>query len=490
MSRSLALRLLLAIAALLLLGGLLAFALNGIDRLLDLWERALAASPIIAGAYGLLLLFFTGAALALLWWILRPARKRKPKPEIPTEQELSQRLAQNEKLGLDVTDAQDELSELARRREAGELHIALYGQISAGKSSLVRALLPNAQVTTDVRGGTTRDLQRHIWESPGGDKITLTDAPGFNSDQDADTTLAREEAVRAHVVIYVCEGDLTRDQWQALESLMKFGKPLMLAINKIDRLSSGELKQIRKSISHRLKDQPLVSVVAVQTGGTQEVMRELPNGERERINRPRPAQVDELLDALQSQLETRTQALANLRDSAVLQLASGKLDVALDSQRRERADELVRTYTRRAVLGALAALTPGSDLVIQGVLGTQFVRELCTLYDIQPRDLQIEKLLKSANRKLRRNSALVLAVAGNGLKAFPGIGTVSGGLMHAVAYGLLFDTLGRAMVHSLRTRGELEPESTARVFENMLDEDLLPRARRLARLALKREPGA
>ncbi len=225
----------------------------------------------------------------------------------------------------------------------------------------------------------------------------------------------------------------------------------------------------------------------MQTGGTQEVLREIPGSDQEHITRPRQPQIRELLDALQTQLETSPRALANLRDAAVLQLAAGKLDAALDVQRRERAHELVRTYTRRAVLGAMAALTPGSDLVIQGALATQFVRELCKLYDAEPRELQIEKLLKSANRKLRRNSALVLAVAGNGLKAFPGVGTITGGLMHAVAYGLLFDTLGRAMVHNLRTRGELQPEPTARVFESMLDEDLLPRARRLASLALKRD---
>jgi hypothetical protein len=28
--------------------------------------------------------------------------------------------------------------------------------------------------------------------------------------------MARDEALRAHVIIYVCEGDLTRDQYQAL----------------------------------------------------------------------------------------------------------------------------------------------------------------------------------------------------------------------------------------------------------------------------------
>ncbi len=169
MSRSLAFRLLLALAALLLLGGLLAFALSGIDRLLDLWERALAATPVLAATYALFLALFAGAAIALLWWILRPPKRRKPPKAIPTEEELAERLAHTQKLGLNAGEAQDELSELARRREAGELHIALYGQISVGKSSLIHSLLPDAHVTTDVRGGTTRHLERHAWQIPGGD---------------------------------------------------------------------------------------------------------------------------------------------------------------------------------------------------------------------------------------------------------------------------------------------------------------------------------
>ena len=487
MTRSLAVRLLLALAALLLLGGLLAFALSGFDRLLALWERALAATPVLAALYAVFLLAFAAASVTLLWWILRPATPRKSRNAVPSETELGERLQHNEALGLDVTEADNELAELNRRREAGELHIALYGQISAGKSSLIRALLPQAKTETNVLGGTTRRLERHAWHSPGKDAIYITDAPGINASDAQDEALARDEALRAHIVVYVCEGDLTRDQVQAIDRLLTFGKPLIIAINKIDRLAQSDLNAIKQRIQTRYKDAPRVSLVTLQTGGEEQLIRQTEDGSEHTLTRAREPNITELLDAIQTQLETQTKALTQLRDSAVLQLASGKLDAALDAQRLERADALVSTYTRRAIVGAMAALTPGSDLVIQGALATQFVRELCALYNVKARELQVDHLLKSANKKLRRNSALVLAVAGNGLKAFPGVGTITGGLMHAVAYGLLFDTLGRAMVHSLRTRGEIAPEPTARVFESMLDEDLLPRARRLAGLALKRD---
>ena len=71
--------------------------------------------------------------------------------------------------------------------------------------------------------------------------------------------------------------------------------------------------------------------------------------------------------------------MESLRETAVLTLASEKLDAARDRHRAEQAEELVSKYSRRAVIGALAAVAPGSDLVIQGVLATRLIRELSKL---------------------------------------------------------------------------------------------------------------
>ncbi len=79
---------------------------------------------------------------------------------------------------------------------------------------------------------------------------------------------------------------------------------------------------------------------------------------------------------------------------------------------------------------------------------------------------------------------LTLAVAGNGLKAFPGAGTVAGGLVHAVAYGLIFDALGRSLVATLKTHGQLDPEAAAKEFEDGISEHIEAGVRQVARMAL------
>jgi hypothetical protein len=79
---------------------------------------------------------------------------------------------------------------------------------------------------------------------------------------------------------------------------------------------------------------------------------------------------------------------------------------------------------------------------------------------------------------------ILLAIAGNGFKAFPGVGTVAGGLIHAVAYGLIFDALGASLIDTLEVRGELKPAPAAARFEESLHEDFSTRARALVKIAL------
>jgi uncharacterized protein len=56
--------------------------------------------------------------------------------------------------------------------------------------------------------------------------------------------------------------------------------------------------------------------------------------------------------------------------------------------------------------------------------------------------------------------------------------------MHAVAYGLIFDALGRAVVRTLETRGELRPVPASLTFRDNLVTDVEVRARKMLRLAL------
>ena len=139
------------------------------------------------------------------------------------------------------------------------------------------------------------------------------------------------------------------------------------------------------------------------------------------------------------------------------------------------------------MVGALAAVVPGSDLVIQGVLGAALIRELAKLYGVSVRDVDIDQFLSHIKLTVRTSTSIVLAIAGNALKAFPGLGTLGGGALHAIAYGLLVDSLGRAVAITLRDQHALDSTAAGNAMSQLLSQAGAERMRAIARLALDRE---
>lgn len=454
----------------------------------QVWDRLSAGPTWLFVAYGAGFLALTVGAGYLVLRLLLPRRPprgtRTERPAVPDRAALERRITEADAGGIDTRAVQIELERLRQRKAAGTIHVAFFGEISSGKSSLVRALVPEAKPQIGAVGGTTREIQGYHWLSPAGDELVLTDMPGTNEVGGELERSAREEALRAHVVVYVCDGDLSRSQHEELKRLLELGKPTVLALNKSDRYRPDELSEVEQRLRERLGDYPRAELVRVQAGGQREALRRLPDGKEERVVRELPPQVASLREALQRHLDEEPEILEQLRDSAVFVLAAAHLEDAAAAHRRTRADELVTQYARKAVIGALAAVTPGTDILIQGYLGVSLIKALAGLYGVSVRQVDTDLLLDLAQKHVGRTLTLVLAVAGNALKAFPGVGTVAGGLAHAVAYGLIFDSLGRAVAGTLATRGTIRPAQAAQSFEEYLSDDLETSARRIARLAL------
>lgn len=482
-------RLLVGVGLLLALLVALILVLQLSDLAFSVWERLRHTPPWFIALYGGGVAALLTAAGWLIWRLLGQGAETpvgKPLPPPVELDHVESRIARNLAAEADVAEARRELDTLARRKAAGEVVVVLAGTVSAGKSTLVTALLPGARVVTSPVAGSTRELERHEWTTPAGDRVTLVDLPGFQEVGGVLESLAREEALRAHAVVYLCEGDLTREQFNALQRFAAIGKPLILAVNKSDRLDPGEQALVKGRLRERLDvlDAP-VEVVFITSGGQRPVIRVLPDGREVTEQRPVAPEVEALRQALQRRLEQDPEALERLRDVAVFTLAAAKLDEALVRRRRERAEALVADYARKAVVGATAAVTPGLDVVVQGYLGLNLIKELCQVYDTPVRQLEIDQLLKQVDLRAARTLPLLLAVVGNVLKSFPGAGTVAGGLMHAVAYGLLFDSLGRAVARTLESRGELSLQPALGLFEENLSQDLDKRILHLAQAALE-----
>ena len=461
------------------------------ESALNVWDRLAAGPKPILFAYLAVMAALITAAVWLVWRLVvrrKPGEKARRKPARLTREEIEARLRAADEAGVDTSAAQAELHELAARQREHSVHLCFFGEISTGKSSLIKALIPDADVVVNAVGGSTLDITHYHWQDAAGAKILLTDVPGTGGLEGGLDEVAEQEARRSQVVVFVCDGDLTRPEKQAIEWLLALEKPLIIVMNKSDRYDAKEQSLLMQRLLDHLSDlgSELTRdrVVAVSAGGQADVIEKKADGKEKVARRERAADIGVLVVAINRLLEENAAEIDSSRDRAVFSLAAEKLDEAERRYREQRAEQIVRSSTRKAIVGALAAISPGTDIIIQSYVGTTMTRALCNLYGAAPRDLDIEEFLSLSQSRVGRALPLTLAVAGNGLKAFPGIGTVAGGLVHAVAYGLIFDALGHSLVHTLRKHGELKPETAAKEFEEDISEHIEAGVRQVAKMAL------
>lgn len=462
-----ALALLLVLLSILILAGLVFVADSGLSLWTRLQEQSVLMRFSILGGF-----FVIGVLFAwILWKALAPRKPPKATvSEVLTEQDIVAQLDTAEAQGIDIREVSRELRELSKRRVQGLLSIAVMGEVSTGKSTLIRGLVPDAEVDVSVVGGSTFEARHYRWQSPDGDEVVVTDLPGLNyGESQQDVT---EEAIRAHIVVFVCQGDLTRSEYDALKVLSGADKPLVLALNKTDLYTDKDLKLVETRLRERL-----ATLFPSKTSMVTQIQTDT-------------QQLDELRIAMQRLLRLDANLLERLRDSAVFGLASLKLEQAKSEYAYEKGQKLVVRYTRRAIVGALAAVAPGTDILIQGYLGTNLVRELCQLYEAPVQDLDIKRFLEICEQHIGNATPMVLAIAGNGFKAFPGIGTLAGGLIHAAAYGLIFDSMGNSLLETLNGRGTLQTLQATALFKEKLSEDLEKRSANFAKMVLdqRKEP--
>lgn len=451
------------------------------EKLLAIWHYLQQAPLWLVFVYAALLLL---VALLPLWLLLK--FNRKPKPSTPQsqafqldEQGLQQQINQEQQRGVDTLTAELELTELQQRRDSGLFYLTLFGHASSGKSSLIQALMPEKNIDTDVIKGTTIDIHKYQYG-----QLMLADVPGFDAvDQKALTQQAMEEAQRAHVVVFLLDGDLSRTEMNLFQALKAVNKPMVLALNKMDLYDEAQQQALTAAISEKTTAQ--FPVVCITTGGQEQIKVQQPDGIWTTQSRPRTSHIKPLIDAIKQVISGNETALHRFRDAGFLLLAGQKLNQASQAFNTQQAKDIIQNHTHKAIVGALASVAPGSDLVIQGTIGTQLVRALCQLYQVEVNQLQIDAVLKATGGKLKTSTSLILAISGNALKSFPGLGTAAGGIMHAVAYGLIFNSLGQAVHLSLQQHGQLDGDKTQQTFEELLIGSSQGLAKDLAKMALK-----
>lgn len=485
MSVKKALRLLVGLAFILFALLVLLLALQLTESALSIWRMLDQMSPALLAIYTVGLSLFSLLILTTIWFLLKPrnssARRSAQEALAPVvRDDLEQALQKAEGEGVDTAEARQEVSELDVRVGDAVPYVAFFGAVSVGKSALLKAITGDKRIAVDPRAGTTREITHYRFSDGGTADLYLTDAPGILDLDEQNVRLAREEARRADLVVYVCDGELTRDQHAEAIELQSFERPMLFALNKKDRYSDADLTSVMERLHAQL---PGIEIVPVQAGGGERVIRLDAKGRESETIRERAPQVELLMSAIRKRIDSESDLLKKKRDESLVRLGFDKLNQATMTHRKEKSDQLVTGYARKAMLGAMAAVSPGTDVLIQGYLGVRMVRELASLHEVKIGQADLDQFIALASQQVGKRLTLLLALAGNVLKAFPGIGTVTGGLLHAVAYGMIFEGLGSAVSRTLQESGDLQSRLALDYFEENISGDLEGRAKYFARLA-------
>lgn len=178
-------------------------------------------------------------------------------------------LSPKERAGLEseITDLQTMLNKL----EGLVVHIAAFGMVGRGKSSVLNALLgqnifetgpihgvtrtsqsANWTVSRDNIAGSSHDILRVALPSIGDSRIELIDTPGIDEvDGQAREALARQVAKQTDLILFIVSGDMTQVEYEALSELRKASKPILLIFNKIDQYPDAD----RIAIYEKIRDE-------------------------------------------------------------------------------------------------------------------------------------------------------------------------------------------------------------------------------------------
>ncbi|MDR6643134.1 MULTISPECIES: GTP-binding protein [Luteibacter] len=343
------------------------------------------------------------------------------------------------------------------RLERDELHVAVFGRVSAGKSALGNALLGREAFTVGVLHGTTTEADAARLDEAANAGLVLIDTPGINElGGEAREKLAFEVAEVSDLIVFVADGDLTRDERDALRTLATTRRPLLVALNKVDRYSDDErdglLERLRQHTATLVRREDVIAVAAQPSSRS---VVELDASGHERLSsEPRPPDVTALKSRLLAIAEREGKTLSAINAGLFAGRLTDQISERVAATRREVASGVIRQYCVAKAVAVALNPVPVADLLLAGGLDAAMVVQLGRVYGLPLTRSESGKLVATISVQL---AALMGAVWGMQLVA-SALKGLSGGVsvvVTAAAQGALgwYATvlIGRAAEHYLIT---------------------------------------
>ncbi|MEO0852273.1 MAG: GTP-binding protein [Cyanobacteria bacterium J06648_11] len=386
------------LAFLFLLGLFIGLMVWGIQSFLDLYYavRSSWLGLVLVGLTIALLLAFAIAAFYYLFLFGRQrsqSRGRAAASEITPPQNPSEKTAvthQNlNEATLHIQAIADRVARegfaaqsaaIARDLEQPRLKVTFYGTGSAGKTSLIAALLGQSLGSVGAPIGTTERSALYCWPLDGiRAPVDAIDSPGLSDMGEAGIereNAARELAQTSDLLVFVLDGDLRQSEYAPLMELAHQGKRSILVLNKVDRFTAAERDLLLAHLRERVRD--VIAPEDVLPAAANPSPVELAN----ETFYP-PPDVDAVRQRIHAILLAEGRTL--MLDNALLrsQQLGAEVQRILGEQMEQSARRVVDRYAWIVTAAVFANPLPVVDLLATAAINAQMVVALGKVYGCQ-----------------------------------------------------------------------------------------------------------
>jgi GTP-binding protein Era len=403
-------------------------------------------------------------------------------------QELLQDKRVPEQVRQSLADEYGEIQDMLERLQQGQIHIAAFGRVSVGKSALLNALLGRNEFSTSPLHGETKTARKGQWQEVSAGNIYLIDTPGINEiEGEARERLATEVAARSELVLFVVDGDLTRSEVDALRTISSAHRPVILVLNKQDRYSTDEIRDLLESLQRHsagLVDPTNIVTASAQPPEQLVIRVDEQGNETESTRKPAP-QIDAVKTRLWDILQAEGKTLSALNASLFAGQLSDQVGSKIIEARRALGQKVIHTYCTAKGVAVAFNPVPVTDLVAAAVVDVSMVVHLSRLFGLPLSKSEAGTLVKTIGAQMLLLMGTVWAVhfvssmlklGSSGLSAL-----VTGGAQGAVAYYSTY-VVGQAAEQYLaqgKSWGDGGPKYVVRKIIDNLDRDSILQQARL-----------
>jgi hypothetical protein len=359
------------------------------NTLVGLYTGLSLFSPLLARLLlGVILILLVGLIVAAIYYAVIFLRPRRSRPRPPTPRHKAEAAEQNlDAIRRQLEQIQDRVARealleraqaLEASRHRGPIRVVVFGTGSAGKTSLVNAVLGRVAGDVGAAMGTTGQETTYRLRLRGMEReICLTDTPGILEAGIAGTEReqqARQLATEANLLLFVIDNDLRQTEYESLRSLVDMGKRSLLVFNKTDLYPEADreviLSHLRQRVYSFLAPDDVVAIAAAPQPVT------LPTGEQIQPE----AEITPLLRRMAALLRSEGENL--VADNILFQSQRLSEDARrlIDEQRLQQANEVVNRFQWIGAGVVSFMPVPVVDLLATAAVNAQMVVELGRVY--------------------------------------------------------------------------------------------------------------